>query len=1833
MLALCGKLIALELNSLASKELRALKKRLETALPSKRTTKAAGSEAQQRAEAETLSSLLQLDIDFEACSGAWPLLINLQLYALQLIAASPKPGCIEEILQFLESDSLACTTNLVLRQVKNGGDRIKSSKQLATLSRTILQLCPNVASSADEAAKDPTRSPSPLTVFNLQAISLQLRREIWRLEGRDGDVQKELVDPFSRCMAALVRRMPARKSNKGVFETCKGAYDTLNIANASGAEPSSSRFTISRTLSVLAGRASVQREALDFSERAFVECEGLGKDHARFVAALARRISIRLSEPSIVDDLCTDMDTVCESLRKSLSGSTSDYETLFAELADIVTKRHSPFECEQLEAAYKRMAGSVAGFTSSYVRSFPGKNAETAQEVIQVVLSQCGSNEALLGWVNRDTAQVLIQSGVLGRVAEKLSSRSMALAWASFSSAMTFSRILKLVVIKGAASSSSDPAKSIVDDKNLADYERGALLDYQLKCALELGHKSKYQAGLKSLLPEYFRRLATIYTVESHPLRRARVATQAYCMREQFPELVAPHSLAVLIKSPLTIDGGKLANDHSLAAYAPSIRASLELAAAFHSGHPTLNDLRSSLLDCENHIKTTEDAATVDQFFDNPGLLCAQLTSLHDYLELLGDDSSRLKAAKLLRYFGQAGLSGALGQNDGALRLSRTYISLGFAENAGEALSEAQRKSKTDETPSLETLDMLLCKAEYFLAMQDLSGCQQVLETINQTRQQLQSETPRSLQTSRFRMLLGRAWLLVSQWMFATGSAHDSLSAAKRAVKIMNSIWSGLERASQGSNSQEVDSEAEKAEAPVDNLTNKVSMLVLKPGADSPSQKKTTPKGAAFWPVAGLLCRSLTHLADVYIHHGVFNEANYSSEQAVKFAQGLSSSHIISRVRYHRSMLLTAAGQLEEAELCLAHDPNEDADLPPLVKMESFRAKAALSTKIGDLEEARSFYQQAETVIKEIQSEKYLTSIDGMPEAAASGQQTETTAKTESRRQPAVAPSRSKTATSQPRQKPATGRTAPLPKRGPKPPAIAAPKSKPTPSKARILERLEAMVLLDKILVCTSLGQSDQQSTDRLNDLTALLSDSSKRRRLEHESTMQKVYSEIQADFSFNVLPESTLSFPALQALDRRLSAIGSKGSFVTSPNANVPAKTVKRGKGVKPAAKSVPPLHDMLSTARRCVAPDSSTHVPLSTMETHRQYSLMANASMVLSATSATHAAEVLHPVQEALSIDYGRLHASECYSFVVRLDRDSHTGTDPLAWPEMAVKYPASPVTAKVFRDQYVDLLPRSWTAVSMSLNETCDELYIARYRQSQSPLIMRLPFSRQKTDEADVEVFDFHMGKEELKDIIELSNFSCHNSLDTNVKGAKTNWWNEREELDRRLQELLINIENIWIGGFKGIFSQHQREKGHLDRFRKSFEAIMDRHLPSRKSIKKGSKKLTLDDQVLELFIGLGSDQDGEVDLDESLADLLYFIVDILQFNGERNAYDEIDFDSMAIDVLDALRTYHDSIDQQGKEHQHLILVLDKRLQAFPWENLPCLEKCSVSRVDSMLTLRDRLAQMKQHSDTSEGHYEVSRRSGSYILNPASDLKTTETTLGPALSKLAASQEGGWTSIVGTAPSEDDFRQKFSDSSMLLYFGHGAGSQYIGQRQIRRLDKCSEVVWLMGCSSGAVTEYDELEPTAVPFAYLVAGHSSSDENSEQQDRSKCMAVVSNLWDVTDKDIDRFSLAVGEEWGLWRSEQESTKLPAKTPRKREKLAAPSTPERTAKTPKTPKVKKTPAPARTPARSGSRPRRGDGDRKQSLVEAVAKSRDACYLRYLNGAAPVVYGVPVYLGD
>ena len=221
------------------------------------------------------------------------------------------------------------------------------------------------------------------------------------------------------------------------------------------------------------------------------------------------------------------------------------------------------------------------------------------------------------------------------------------------------------------------------------------------------------------------------------------------------------------------------------------------------------------------------------------------------------------------------------------------------------------------------------------------------------------------------------------------------------------------------------------------------------------------------------------------------------------------------------------------------------------------------------------------------------------------------------------------------------------------------------------------------------------------------------------------------------------------------------------------------------------------------------------------------------------------------------------------------------------------------KYFQAEYIDIIPSSWSVISISLSENRDELHLSKLQSGQTPFIVTIPLNRQNARDADEEVFGFEQGKSELLDIIDLANYSTHNAQDMSRKGAKTEWWEARAALDARLKDLLVNIENIWLGGFRGLFNQEPARNDLLSRFQQSFCNILNKHLPSRQRSGKTTKasRVNLDPRVLELFVGLGNPNE-EDELDEPLLDLLYFVIDILQFHGERNAYDEIDFDSVRV-----------------------------------------------------------------------------------------------------------------------------------------------------------------------------------------------------------------------------------------------------------------------------------------------------------------------------------------------
>lgn len=497
---------------------------------------------------------------------------------------------------------------------------------------------------------------------------------------------------------------------------------------------------------------------------------------------------------------------------------------------------------------------------------------------------------------------------------------------------------------------------------------------------------------------------------------------------------------------------------------------------------------------------------------------------------------------------------------------------------------------------------------------------------------------------------------------------------------------------------------------------------------------------------------------------------------------------------------------------------------------------------------------------------------------------------------------------------------------------------------------------------------------------------------------------------------------------------------------------------------------------------------------------------------------------------------------------------------------------------QEEIASHLPEDWNVITVDICPFTGDLMLTKIvpRNSQAPFVARLPLNRFASRDVNEETLLFKDAKNEFLEIIELNNQSTKLSRTSQISDieGKKKWWKERYKLNARLEKLLKDIEYFWLGGFKGIFNQQEISDNGLSHFKTRFIDILEENLPSRKALRakllksmrnkteiKQLQKIDIDDSVLELFLALGNPDD--IKGTELLEDLIYFVLDILSFHGEENAYDEIDIDQIYVDVEELLKYHHNKYSTEASLTQilikHTVLVVGKTCQNLPWESLPCLENGSVSRMPSLELL---LESLKKY--VCRQPLEIDADKGYYILNPGTDLTRTQETFESRLSRNLPS----WSRKVCEAPTEEEFLQKLENANLFIYIGHGGGEQYVRNSKLKKLPKCAPSL-LLGCSSGSLKDNGQLEPNGTVFSYLIAG---------------CPMVLANLWDVTDKDIDKFSLSVFEKWGVFEAETEGGNA-----------------------------------------------RDDENEKLNICEAVARSRKVCVLRYLNGAAPVIYGLPFYV--
>lgn len=436
---------------------------------------------------------------------------------------------------------------------------------------------------------------------------------------------------------------------------------------------------------------------------------------------------------------------------------------------------------------------------------------------------------------------------------------------------------------------------------------------------------------------------------------------------------------------------------------------------------------------------------------------------------------------------------------------------------------------------------------------------------------------------------------------------------------------------------------------------------------------------------------------------------------------------------------------------------------------------------------------------------------------------------------------------------------------------------------------------------------------------------------------------------------------------------------------------------------------------------------------------------------------------------------------------------------------------------------LLPKDYVVITIDCCTQSGDLILSKLQKGLSiPSLLRLSLERGTSL-----LTPFCLVMEELAKIIEKSHRTTNLEITRNIrtKDERKDWWKRRFILDAKLKNVLDNVENNWLGGFKGFLELTNYSSTEFLFFKSELQRVWKKSL--------AVDALEFSDTITELYFNLTPSGNKPLEI-QHLQDLIKYTASELGVS--------VDERKLVNDIRKILPT------KRKVQPQHLVLLPSHTCSDFPWESIDCLRSRPISRVPSITCLLELLK--RSSADLKDGHLSY------YVLNPGGDLKKTELRFKTMFASMPRSN-----GITGHPPNEEELFRNLFKTDLFVYAGHGGGEQYMRMNQLLKKSIGENVnlppAILMGCSSGASQKHGMLEPSSNIMVWLLCGSPM---------------ILSNLWDITDKDIDAFSSDVLERWGLIGNVQE---------------------------------------------------------RSDIASAVAKGRDTCVLKYLNGAAPIVHGLPI----
>lgn len=351
MSALIAKMLVLGFDDIALRELRILKRRLDShndASSDQGVATSAGlwkDEDNLDPKTETLAEMLRFR-NVTARGQLLSLITITQSQVLKVLALRRDASATETALKHLQFSAPHSPANLIRQQLEVDvpGSEAKVARQLESLTQALIALCPPI-SVRDGRSLAPDGNVPPEITLQIQVLAFQVRSMWWEISGHQGDVAKDIIAPFTRCLAIYSSHSKSIKAKK--YEMARNALGNIKecVQNMKGYREEVLILTF-QLLAEMAQESSLYSEAIRWARKAREYAPKSALSRVQICNLNCRLASLELqlpdSEPS--ERLIFLLRDAAQSLEGDLHGDSAELDEL---LLTIVSLRRSAFSIFQ----------------------------------------------------------------------------------------------------------------------------------------------------------------------------------------------------------------------------------------------------------------------------------------------------------------------------------------------------------------------------------------------------------------------------------------------------------------------------------------------------------------------------------------------------------------------------------------------------------------------------------------------------------------------------------------------------------------------------------------------------------------------------------------------------------------------------------------------------------------------------------------------------------------------------------------------------------------------------------------------------------------------------------------------------------------------------------------------------------------------------------------------------------------------------------------------------------------------------------------------------------------------------------------------------------------------------------------------------------------------------------------------------------------------------------------------------------------------------------------------------------------------------------------------